>query len=231
MSSVILYQGLVLSVIEYALAIMTLSRTQIDRLERLQNEAMWIILACTRDTACRAMRYLLDIPTMDDRTRICRVRAYLHISADTLHPLHQEIGKKKGNRLKRGKSWMGLTEDILQQVCSFDEIAPGAEWLLVPADCIPSISVCNTLNRDSGRQNPVALEAEVQALIFEHAPGADAVIYTDGSVVRHTRSSWAFTAQIPGKLIKEDSGAFAVTTSSLTMEVMAVTRALSWLET
>ena len=31
--------------------------------------------------------------------------------------------------------------------------------------------------------------------------------------------------------MKEDSGAFAVTTSSLTMEVMAVTRAISWLET
>ena len=29
----------------------------------------------------------------------------------------------------------------------------------------------------------------------------------------------------------EDSGAFSVTTSSLTIEVMAVTRAMAWLET
>jgi hypothetical protein len=143
----LLYQGLVLSVIEYALAILTLSRTQLERLERLQNEAMRIVLGCTRDTACRAMRYLLDIPTMEDRTRICRARAYLRISADKLHPLHSEIRKEKGARLKRGKSWMGLTEDIIQQVCSIDEIDTGAEWLLLPAECDASISVLHQVKQ------------------------------------------------------------------------------------
>jgi ribonuclease HI len=57
------------------------------------------------------------------------------------------------------------------------------------------------------------------------------VIYMDGYVVRHIRGSWAFTAQVKGKTKMEDSGAFSVTTSSLTMEVMAVTRAKAWLET
>jgi ribonuclease HI len=218
-------------VIEYALAILTLSRTQFERLERLQNEAMRIVLGCTRDTACRAMRYLLDIPTMEGRTRICRARAYLRISADKLHPLYSEIRKQKGARLKRGKSWMGLTEDIIQQVCSIDEIDTGAEWLVLTAECDASISVCIKLSRECRQQNPVAVEAEVQALIFENSPEAEAVIYTDGSVVRHTRSSWAFTAQVKGKTKMEDSGAFSVTTSSLTMEVMAVTKAMAWLET
>ena len=32
-------------------------------------------------------------------------------------------------------------------------------------------------------------------------------------------------------LLKEDSGAVAVTTSSMTVEVMAVTKAMAWLET
>jgi hypothetical protein len=53
----LLYQGLVLSVIEYALAILTHSRTQLEMLEKLQNEAMRIVLGCTRDTGCRAMRF------------------------------------------------------------------------------------------------------------------------------------------------------------------------------
>ena len=47
---VLLYQGLFLSVIEYALAILTLSRTQCERVDRIQNEAMRIILGCKKDT-------------------------------------------------------------------------------------------------------------------------------------------------------------------------------------
>ena len=61
---------------------------------------------------------------------------------------------------------MGLTEDIIQQVCSIDEIDTGAEWLLLPAECDASISVCIKLSRECRQQNLVAVEAEVQALIF-----------------------------------------------------------------
>ena len=75
------------------------------------------------------------------------------------------------------------------------------------------------------------MKAEIQALIGENSTIGDTIIYTDGSVVRNVKSSWAFTAQIGGKTVKEDSGAFAVTTSSLTMEVVAVTKAIQWLET
>jgi hypothetical protein len=104
---VLLYQGLVLSVIEYALAILTHSNTQIDKLERIQNEAMRIMLGCTRNTSCRAMTFLLDFPTIQNRKSLCRARSYLRISADTQHPLHSNIRSKKGDRLKRGKSRMG----------------------------------------------------------------------------------------------------------------------------
>jgi hypothetical protein len=58
--------------------------------------------------------------------------------------------------------------------------------------------------------------------VFKNYPKADAVIYTYGSVIRHTRSSWAFTAQVKGKKKMEDSCAFFMTTSSLTLQVMAV---------
>jgi hypothetical protein len=88
---VLLYQGLVLS----ALAILILSNTQIDKLERIQNEAMRIILEFTTDTSYRAMRYLLDFPTIQTRINLCRARAYVIISADTQHLLHCEIRSKK----------------------------------------------------------------------------------------------------------------------------------------
>jgi hypothetical protein len=50
----IFYQELVVSIFEYALAIQTFSNKHIERLERIQNKAMHIILGCTRDTSCRA---------------------------------------------------------------------------------------------------------------------------------------------------------------------------------
>jgi hypothetical protein len=42
-----------------------------------------------------------------------------------------------------------------------------------------------------------------------------------------------YEARGPTRLdeVRENSGAFALTTSSITMEIMAVTRAIAWLET
>ena len=53
------------------------------------------------------------------------------------------------------------------------------------------------------------------------------MIYTDGSVARD-RSGWGFTVKQGGRTVHEDSGAHRVTTSSLTMEVEAVTHAIQW---
>ena len=50
----------------------------------------------------------------------------------------------------------------------------------------------------------------------------------DGSVTRD-RSGWGFTVKQDGRTVHEDSGAHRVTTSSLTMEVEAVTHAIQWL--
>ena len=56
-----LYQTLVLSVVEYGFCLFTLSKSQLDRLEVIQNEAMRAILGCTKDTSAqrRGVMYLL----------------------------------------------------------------------------------------------------------------------------------------------------------------------------
>ena len=70
--------------------------------------------------------------------------------------------------------------------------------------------------------------AEVQMLIEANSKPHDTVICTDGSVTRD-RSGWGFTGKQGGRTVHEDSGSHRVTTSSLTMEVKAVTHAIQWL--
>lgn len=48
------------------------------------------------------------------------------------HPLCRQLIEEKGDRLKRGKSWLGQAEDI-QQVCGLNGINLGAEWTSVPS--------------------------------------------------------------------------------------------------
>ena len=70
--------------------------------------------------------------------------------------------------------------------------------------------------------------AEVQMLVKANSKPHNIVIYTDGSVTRD-RSGWGFTVKQGGKAVHKDSGAHRVMTSSLTMEVEAVTHAIQWL--
>ena len=54
------------------------------------------------------------------------------------------------------------------------------------------------------------------------------LVYTDGSVTKD-QSRWGFTVKQGATTIHEDSAAYTVSSSSLTMEVEAVTRALRWI--
>ena len=228
---VLLFQAIVLSPIEYALSILTFSATQIERLEKVQNEAMRIILGCTKDKPCVTMRLLLDFPTMENKIMAWRARSYLRISADTQHPLHSELPREKGNRLARGKSWLGRAEDVVKLVVNdIAEIEAGPEWVSVPLDFKDAFPVVVTLDRGGRELTPVAINTEIKALIDENTTPGDALIYTDGSVIRNEKSGYAFVVMSSGKIIHEASGAYAMTTSSMTMEIMAVTQALRWME-
>ena len=71
------------------------------------------------------------------------------------------------------------------------------------------------------------VNAEVQMLVEANGKPHDIVIYKDGSVTRG-RSGWGFSVKRGGRTVHEDSGAHRVMTSSLTMEVEAVTHAILW---
>ena len=69
----------------------------------------------------------------------------------------------------------------------------------------------------------------MQDLLRMNTEEDDIVIYTDGSVVRGSKSGWGFSARIKGRVVAEKSGAYMVTTTSLRMEIEAVTAAVQWL--
>ena len=72
--------------------------------------------------------------------------------------------------------------------------------------------------------------AEVEALIADNSQACDAVIFTDGSVVRESKSGWAFTARVDGGVEAEESDATDPTLSSMQTEINAITFALSWVK-
>ena len=123
---VILYQTLILSVIEYGFGLLTLSKTQLSRLEVIQNEAMRAILGCTRDTSAEAMRYLLNFPTMSERHRLAQVKAFLRVTTDVNHPLHNKVGNRPASRLKRGAEWMTEATRTINSCLSVESIRRGS---------------------------------------------------------------------------------------------------------
>ena len=106
----LLFDMLVLSQVDYGFGLWTLSKTQLNRLDVIQNEGMRAILGCAKDTAAAPMRHALGYGIMQERHKLAQVKAYLNVCADTKNPLHDKIGGVMNTRLKRGTEWM--TQDV-----------------------------------------------------------------------------------------------------------------------
>ena len=74
----LLYESVILSVIDYGLGLTTLSQSNLLKLDRVQNKAMRVILRTTKDTPIETMHYLLDLPSMETRHKVEQFKAYLN---------------------------------------------------------------------------------------------------------------------------------------------------------
>ena len=133
----LLYQSVILSVIDYGLGLTTLSQSNLLKLDRVQNEAMRVILGTTKDTPIETMRYLLDLPSMETRHKVEQVKEYLNAMQNPKNPLHDAVKEEKGCRLARGKSWMGQAEQSIQRVCSLTELKQVRDWEKRPVEFKP----------------------------------------------------------------------------------------------
>ena len=215
-----LYQRELLSIIAYRPGFITLSQTNLLKLERVQNEAMIIILSTPRDTPVEAMRFMLDLQSF---------KAYLG-ALDVHNPHHQAVKDTKSSRLIRGNSWIGEAEESILTVCQLQELKLTKEWEKYPKRFrhLYQTVLSENLGRCCRQWPAGKADLEVKLLIEKHSQPHDLRIYTDGSVTKD-KSGWGFSVQQGDCTIYEDSAAYAVTSTSLRMEMEAVTHALRWI--
>ena len=226
----IMMRLVVLSVMDYGLGLLTLSKTQIEKLERVQNEAMRTVLGCTRDTPIACLRHILGLPSIATRHKVAQAKMYLRVMEMDGHPLHPALKEERGTRIKRGKSWMAQAEESIRTVCDLDDITEGREWLDIALEVRQDLTkVIIDVKKSDMTEVAGRAETEVRQIIDQNSKPSDPIIYTDGSVTRGMKSGWGFLIQTNGHIMHKASGACNKTTSSTRMEVEAVTKSLEWM--
>ena len=192
---------------------------------------MRLILGTTKDTPIETMRYMLDLPPIQVRQKLAQVKAYLNALENPKNPLHEAVSSQKGNRLQRGMSWMAEAEQSIQSVCQLTDLKSTREWEERPNEFNHLYRTLKpgNLGRHCREWPTGETNAEIQTIIEEHSKPEDVMIYTDGSVTAR-RAGWGFTAKQNGTTIYEASAANPDNTSSLTMEVEAVSQVSQWEE-
>ena len=209
---------------------LTVFLSQLERFELIQNEAMRIILGCTKDIPLVCMRFILGIPTIFDRYKILQAKLYLLVACDKEHLLHDELDTTKGNRLKRGRSWMAQAKLTIRDITDIKNISHCKAWVRVPANLSQIRSAIVTQGCECKDWPHGSTEMEIQHLIQDNSQPEDVVIYKDGSMVRGFKSGWGFLAEANGQIMTEESHAYDMTTSSIRMEVEVVTASFHSLE-
>ena len=113
---------------------------------------------------------------------------------------------------------------------SIDSIRRGAPWVYFEDYQERYTRVIATLGRECRDWAEGKTNDAVEAIIAEHGGASDLVIFTDGSVKRGIKSGWGYTVRVDGEMINEASGASELTTSSMVMEIKAITEALQYVQ-
>ena len=87
---------MILRVIDYGLGLTTLSQSNLLKLDRVQNEALRVILGTTKDTPIETVRYRLDLPSMEARHTVEQVKTYLNAMQNPKNPFHDAVKEEKG---------------------------------------------------------------------------------------------------------------------------------------
>ena len=72
-----------------------MSQINLLKLDRVQNEAMRVILGTTKDTPITTMRFMLDLPPVQTRQKVEQIKAYFSAVENPYNPLHEAVKDSK----------------------------------------------------------------------------------------------------------------------------------------
>ena len=124
---------------------------------------------------------------------------------------------------------MGQAEQEIQHLRGLAEIKQERDWVKRSVEFKPYYKTLLSENLGTHCREWQAGKANAEhQMLVEANSKHDMVIYTDGSFTKDP-SDWGFTVKQGGRTVHEDSRSHRVMTSSLTMEIEAVTHAIQWL--
>ena len=98
---------------------------------------MRVILGTKKDTPVEAMRYLLDLLSMETRHNVKQVKAYLNAMQNPKNLLHDDVKEEKGYTLARSTAWVDQAEQSIQHVCRLAELKQVMDYEKCPAGFKP----------------------------------------------------------------------------------------------
>ena len=108
-----LYQSVVLGVTaDYGLGLSTMTQTNLLKLDRVQNEAMRVILGTTKDTHTGTRRFMLDLQPVQTRQKVEQVKAYFSAVEENPQPTLQSRGRHKEMQTRAGQVLDGSSRGL-----------------------------------------------------------------------------------------------------------------------
>ena len=98
-----------LCVIDYGLGFTIMAQTNLLNLDRVQNEAIRVILGNTKDTLIETMKFMLDLLPVQIRQKVQQIKAYSSAVRNPHNPLHQAVKDTKD------ADWDGVSPGWVKQ--------------------------------------------------------------------------------------------------------------------
>ena len=179
------------------------------QLDRVQNEAMRVILGTTMVTPTETMRFMLGLPPMQTRQKVEHVKSQFSAVENAHNPVHEAVKRHEGMQTGTGQVFDGSSIGLITASMPADrtQTNKGVGKVLKPFQAslgdTPARKPGKALSRVASRQNRVIQE---NSKCKPQDP-------TGGSVTKD-QSVWGFTVKQGATTNHEDSAAYAVSTSS-----------------
>ena len=224
-----IYLAIVRPIMEYGgPLIMNMSKTNLNKLQVIQNEAMRIILGAHRSTPISYLEVETDLMNMRTRFQQLTAQYYARTSTRKNHPMEKlmqdVIPNIEGRKNTHGNIASRVIEIIGQYNLPPEKIEPTAE-LENPSWTINKIKVCEKMMKKEKDDNNILTKTYFTEHLSAHSGEH---IYTDGSV-KDGKIGAAFTHIRHNGQLHKEKFKIVGTGSAFIAETVAILQALRYI--